>query len=156
MNKKLWIVIFAIILSISIIILNQKYVKDNAPKVILECISPHNYENYDETLKFIYINRVLNSFYREEVFNPKTKKIRENTINYYNETKSNLEESDDFTYKLTKKDNKIIINTFINVKYKPELFEQYMMSKQFTKDVLISQVKYVLEANNYQCEVKYQ
>lgn len=151
MKKRYIFTLIVIVLVILIILLSNNQKKEL--NYFLTCSSPNTYNNYQEILKYKFRNKELYSFYREEIFTPKNKSIKSKTIMYFNDTLKTLTLDDDFNYSMEEKDDKIYIRTYIEVKNKPDLFEEYMIDQQLKKDAKISQIKYVLEKHKYECEV---
>lgn len=118
------------------------------------CTFPSAYDSYTETLKFRYKEDTLYGYYREETFLRDNDKDLEERYNYFKQIAEDLKTDKDFTYTVEKKDDRVNVNTYINVVSLPDFFENYIESFSIKRDDSIKNIEEKLKKSNYSCKIK--
>ena len=143
-----------------IVFINYKSKSINTYK-ILECTSNTSVsENYSEKMTFKFKkseDNKLIGFYRDEVYdftndeNNDIDKVFDYLVNYRNTLKDAID-TVNLKYDVVKKDEKILVNTYINVTNAGELFDNYFKNADINSE---STPKHIYENlsldNKYTC-----
>ena len=127
---------------------------------ILECtVNESVNENYSEKMTYKFNKKEDNKligFYRDEVYDftnddTNMEKVFDYLVDYRNTIKDGID-SMNFKYDVTKKDKKILVNTYINVNSAYELFNNYLKNADINNE---STPKHIYENltidNKYTC-----
>ena len=142
-----------------VLFINYK-TKDNMTYVILECKNNNpKYDNYSESMTFKFLkkeNGVLNDYYRYEVYDytkdsTDKEKMFDYLVNYRNKLKDAID-SINLKYDVVEKDNKISVNTYINVQTLGEVFDTYFKNAGLSKNSKAKDIFETLSINDaYTC-----
>lgn len=156
MKKNNLLVVGFVVLLIGFIIFSLSKDETNRDAWVI-CNFVPDYENYDETLKFHYINNVLTEYYRNEVFTEGKDigldEIYKGMKEIANQTNDH-EEKGYFEYDAVKEDDKVIVNTFILVTAYKEDFDDYAGGLNVNSSYDPAKMKKELELTNYICRIE--
>lgn len=113
------------------------------------------YKDYEETIKYRYIGKVLYGFYREEKIMEESEEDLEERYNYFTDIKDELELSDNLAYDIVKNDNNVEIKTYIGVSNMPSFFNKYIESTPIKSSSTVSEIENYYKQEGYECEKSY-
>lgn len=142
-----------------ILFINYK-TKEKMSYVILECtLNDSSVENYTEKMTFKFNKKddsKLIGFYRDEVYDftedtSNFDKMFDYLVEYRNQMKEAID-SVNLKYDITKKDSKILVNTYINVNTTGELFDNYFKKANLNTESTPKNIYETLTIENkYSC-----
>ena len=134
--------------------------KDNMTYVVLECKNNKpKADNYSETMTFRFLkkeNGVLSDYYRTEVYDYTSdstdkEKLFDYLVEYRNKMKSIID-SVNLKYDIDDKDNKLTVNTYINVQTLGEVFNSYFKNAGINEKSTLKNVFEILSIDDtYTC-----
>lgn len=117
--------------------------KENMTYAILECKNNKpKTDNYSETMTFRFLkkeNGILKDYYRNEVYDYTNgdKETKDKMFDYLVEYRNKMKElidSVNLKYNIEEKENKIYVNTYINVKNYSEVFNSYFKNANLSNE----------------------
>ncbi len=150
LDKNTWIKIAIVLVAfVGISLYSQAKFNQTHIQKWLICTYNTPYENYEETLKFNFIEGIMYEYERIEVMDTNKKAELTETYNEtYEKIKNHLD--DDLRYELSEKGDKVEIYTYIKTLNKEGFFNNYMQSKNISFNSNINQIKEVLK-EEYTC-----
>lgn len=150
LDKNTWIKIAIVLVAfVGISLYSQAKFNHTHIQKWLICTYNTPYENYEETLKFNFIEGIMYEYERIEVMDTNKKVELTETYNEtYEKIKNHLD--DDLRYELSEKGDKVEIYTYIKTLNKEGFFNNYMQSKNISFNSNINQIKEVLK-EEYTC-----
>lgn len=150
LDKNTWIKIAIVLVAfVDISLYSQAKFNQTHIQKWLICTYNTPYENYEETLKFNFIEGIMYEYERIEVMDTNKKAELTETYNEtYEKIKNHLD--DDLRYELSEKGDKVEIYTYIKTLNKEGFFNNYMQSKNISFNSNINQIKEVLK-EEYTC-----
>ena len=160
MKKNGMLTIIIIALFVGVVAYGLYYRAHNYKEVWIECKYQGDEENYDETMRFRYLvtgaDTTLYGYYHDEVITPIDENDRQKTIERYNKIYEPVKDSQskNFVYELKEEDNKIKVNTYINVAIMGTTFNNYMNNHFNIKSSSTYQaVAKEMKSNSFECVV---
>lgn len=150
LDKNTWIKIAIVLVAfVGISLYSQAKFNQTHIQNWLICTYNTPYENYEETLKFNFIEGIMYEYERIEVMDTNKKAELTETYNEtYEKIKNHLD--DDLRYELSEKGDKVEIYTYIKTLNKEGFFNNYMQSKNISFNSNINRIKEVLK-EEYTC-----
>ena len=155
-NKRtLFKVFIFLIVIISIFVGNYFYNESNYFQKILICDYNTEYKNYDEKIKFTYVDNVLYEYTREETMRPTDSTTMEEILDLFNGEKEKLKDyiSKNFIYEVTEGNNEVKVKTYIKTMYYEDFYNSYIEDKGITMSSTIEEVEKKL-GSEYTCTIK--
>lgn len=113
------------------------------------------YEDYEETIKYRYVNKTLYGFYREEKIMEESSEDIEERYNYFKEIQDRLELSSNLAYDIKKNADSVEVKTYIGVNSMRSFFNTYIKSIPINSSTPVDEVKDYYEQEGYKCELSY-
>ena len=140
-----------------VLFVNRQY-KETIRYAIMTCTNNTAEKEYSETVTFKFLakkNGVLYEFYRDEKYiydDPeKINKLFDYFVEYRNNMKSIIDTTN-LRYDINKKENSIVLNTYIKVGTMAEVFNSYAENFGLTKDSTAKEVYEKMTTNDaYTC-----
>ncbi|MDE5630587.1 MAG: hypothetical protein K2G03_01910 [Bacilli bacterium] len=122
----------------------------------LVCINEtEKYQDYEETIKYRYVDATLYGFYREEKIMENSPEDIEERYNYFKEIQDGLELSSNLDYDIKKNDDSVEVKTYIGVSSMRSFFNSYIKSIPVSSSSSIDEVKDYYVKEGYKCEISY-
>lgn len=154
-KKTLFKVFLFIIIIIAIFVGNYFYNESNYFQKWLICDYNSEYKNYDEKIKFVYVDNVLYEYTREETMRPTESTTMEEILDLFYGEKEKLTDflSKNFSYEVTEGNNEVKIKTYIKTIYYEDFYNSYIEGKGITMSSTIDEVEKKL-GSEYTCKIK--
>lgn len=113
------------------------------------------YKDYEETIKYRYMEKSLYGFYREEKIMEESPEDIEERYNYFKDIQDGLELSDNLDYDIKKNEDSVEVKTYIGVSNMRSFFNTYIKSIPISASSTVDEVREYYESTGYKCEISY-
>lgn len=113
------------------------------------------HKNYEETIKYRYVDKTLYGFYREEKIMEESAEDIEERYNYFKEIQDELELSSNLDYDIKKNTDSVEVKTYIGVSNMRSFFNTYIESTPINSSSTVDDVREYYESEGYVCELSY-
>jgi len=161
MKKNIILSIIVILIFVGIVSYGLYYRSHNFTEVWVDCTYLGDEENYDESLRFRYLvagdSITMYEYFHDEVIIPIDEEDKNKTIDRYNKIYEPVKDAQNsnFKYELVEEDNKLKVNTYINVAVMSTTFNNYMNNSFNIKSTdSYKKVQKEMSNNSFECVIK--
>lgn len=141
---------------IILIILNMIYDVKTASETWLVCSNEqHKYSNYQEVVKYRFIDDELYGFYRDEIITAENQESFDSLYKTFKETCDSLDQNKDLSYVIKAEGLELTANTYIGVLNIPNFFDGYIQSTPLTHESDLKTIEEYYTNEKYSCEISY-
>lgn len=141
---------------IILIILNMIYDVKTASETWLVCSNEqHKYSNYQEVVKYRFIDDELYGFYRDEIITAEDQESFDGLYKTFKETRDSLDQNKDLSYVIKTEGLELTANTYIGVLNIPNFFDGYIQSTPLTHESDLKTIEEYYTNEKYSCEISY-
>lgn len=160
MKNKTWLkpLIATIVIFIGfilIVVFSDQYEKNAYEQTWLVCNQPNRFQNYTETVKYKFDAKTnkLKAFYRVETYETEDTDDLEEKYKYFKNLEDNYPVYKAVKYEVKKEDNKIVMNTFIEVDAGYMIYDSYMKENGLKYNDSIERVQESFKTQGYTCKI---
>ena len=149
----IWVAIFTVVV-IAIVVGNYFYNEYVYFEKSLICTYNSQYTNYEETLRFNYVDNTLYDYEREEIMRPSKENSLEELKEFFEAEKEKVKDAlnDNFSYTIEEQEDSLKIKTHIITIFNEDFYNSYIESKNISMSSSIDEVMSALK-DEYTCEI---